>query len=365
MKKISIIVPVFNAEEHISGTLDSLLKQTYDDIEIICIDDGSVDDSLQVLQAYQSREPEIIRVVSQDNAGVSVARNKGIELAMGSILMFVDADDTLVPNACELVARVFQKSDPEVFTFGFYCNPPELMPLGMNKELKPPEKTYLDFVPALLFEDKARPYFCRTAISKEFVDREHIRFEPNVKLGEDQIIYFVAYPLSRKTILAPIQLYVYTMRDSSATHANASEKDGVIQKVEQHMLVIEAIQREWKERGLTDLCRSELLEWSLDLVLFDIETFPEDQRNAFFARFINGFSEYFENEPSRVAKHFSTKRCLKNIEDNLSKRSSEASLSIGRYVSIPNLALFYYHRYGFIRCFQQLLIGLGVLKKWK
>ena len=97
---ISIIVPVYNVEAYLPQCLDSLINQTYQDLEIICVNDGSTDSSLVILQQYQSKDKRI-RVVSQKNQGLSGARNTGISQATGEWMMFVDSDDWLNINCCE------------------------------------------------------------------------------------------------------------------------------------------------------------------------------------------------------------------------------------------------------------------------
>lgn len=362
---ISIVVPVYNAEDHIARTLDSLLAQNYDALEIICVDDGSSDGSLGILKGFEQKHPDRLKVFHQENQGVSVARNYGIDQAQGDIIMFADADDDLEPSTCKKVGEVFAQESPEVLTFGFKVDPLEAMPLGMDKELHPSNKTYDQFTSELLFQEKARPYVWRTAFSREFVNREHIRFEPGIKLGEDQIIYFVAYPLSKKTILASDQLYIYNMRSDSATHANANEEEGAERRLEQHMLVIEAILKEWQERGLQQLCRSELLEWSFDLVLFDIRSLDSAKQWAYFTRLMSDYESYYGELPSAVAEHAATRKCFQDIERTLAKAGKNPQTFPDQYVAIPHFVQFYLMRYGFVRCFQQILISLGILKKWK
>ena len=144
MNKISLIIPVYNAEESIGRTLDSLFSQTYKNLEIICVDDGSRDNSLHLLNQI-AEDNDNLHVIHQPNQGVSIARNTGLENASGDIIMFVDADDTLLSHACERVNQVFESTGAEVFTFGFSCEPADLTPLGLERELIPPCKTYDKF----------------------------------------------------------------------------------------------------------------------------------------------------------------------------------------------------------------------------
>jgi glycosyltransferase involved in cell wall biosynthesis len=92
--KVSVIIPTYNRAKLITKTIDSVLAQTYTDYEIIVIDDGSTDDTLQVLQSYKDK----IRYIYQENAGVSAARNCGIEAAQGKWVAFLDSDDQWLPN---------------------------------------------------------------------------------------------------------------------------------------------------------------------------------------------------------------------------------------------------------------------------
>lgn len=99
--KISIIVPVYNVEKYLPTCLDSLVNQTFRDIEIICINDGSTDKSLQILQEYVSKDTRI-KIINQNNTGSSGARNVGLGHAKGEYVMFVDSDDWIEFNTCEL-----------------------------------------------------------------------------------------------------------------------------------------------------------------------------------------------------------------------------------------------------------------------
>ena len=96
MNKISIIIPVYQVEKYIKRCLDSILSQTYSNLEIILIDDGSRDMSGKICDEYTIKDSRI-KVIHQDNAGVSVARNKGLDICTGDYVTFVDSDDFLEP----------------------------------------------------------------------------------------------------------------------------------------------------------------------------------------------------------------------------------------------------------------------------
>ena len=96
--KVSVITPCYNVEKYIEECLDSILTQSLHDVEALCFDDGSTDGTLSILKSYQEKDPRVL-VIEQENSGPSVARNKGLSLARGEFVSFVDSDDLLAPDA--------------------------------------------------------------------------------------------------------------------------------------------------------------------------------------------------------------------------------------------------------------------------
>jgi glycosyltransferase involved in cell wall biosynthesis len=118
---VSVIIPAYNVEDYISECLNSVLKQTYYQIEIICIDDGSVDKTLSILEQYSSEHRSRIQVIQQNNQGAPSARNRGLEIAKGSYIQFLDADDRLAPEKIEHQVNLIMKSHAKVgFIAGAY-----------------------------------------------------------------------------------------------------------------------------------------------------------------------------------------------------------------------------------------------------
>lgn len=113
MPKISVIIPVYNTEKYLSECLDSILSQTFKDIEVICVNDGSSDRSGDVLAEYAAKDDRI-KVVTQDNKGPAAARNKGLDMAMGEWICFVDSDDAIPPEALLVLYTIAQESGCKV-----------------------------------------------------------------------------------------------------------------------------------------------------------------------------------------------------------------------------------------------------------
>lgn len=111
--KVSVVVPVYNVEKYLNDCLDSILRQTLADFELILIDDGSTDSSFAIMQQYALSDVRI-RIVSQTNRGVSAARNHGLSLAQGDYVLFVDSDDIILPNTLECLWNHAQKTDADI-----------------------------------------------------------------------------------------------------------------------------------------------------------------------------------------------------------------------------------------------------------
>lgn len=115
---ISVIIPVYNAAPFLPGCLDSVLSQTHRELEILLIDDGSTDGSGAICDRYAAMDPRI-RVVHQQNGGVSRARNRGLELASGELISFVDSDDALEPDMYELLLQLLAEHDAQISHCGY------------------------------------------------------------------------------------------------------------------------------------------------------------------------------------------------------------------------------------------------------
>ena len=114
---ISVIIPVYNVEKYLARCLDSVIGQTYENLEIICVNDGSPDNSLAILHEYASKDSRI-KIIDQKNTGVSAARNAGLSCATGEFISFVDSDDTIAPSCYETCIE-HMTDDVDVVAFSF------------------------------------------------------------------------------------------------------------------------------------------------------------------------------------------------------------------------------------------------------
>ena len=120
MEKISLVVPVYNTSKYLYKCLDSLVNQTYKNIEVIVVDDGSPDDSWKIYEDFAARD-ERVRFIKKQNAGVSEARNTGIDNATGDFVMFIDSDDWMETDGCEILLKVYRKTHADLVLGDVYC----------------------------------------------------------------------------------------------------------------------------------------------------------------------------------------------------------------------------------------------------
>ena len=288
--KVSFIVPVYNTQEFLPRCLDSLLGQTLADIEIVVVNDGSPDDSAQVIAAYAQRDKRI-RVIQKPNGGLSSARNAGMDVASGEIVDFVDSDDYVEPNLAEFLAEAFERERPEIVVFGAVCEPAELASKRIRELLSPEARVFEPFDPELLFCARAQPYVWRAAYARDLLERAFLRFAQNVRFAEDVVFQFESYPLSKKTLVMPERLYHYVMQDKSLTHVfNAGARR--MDKVDAHLLVLHEVLERWDRRGLLDVCPGQTVTWFLDLIVFDLARMPKDEARLVADRVRACFATY-------------------------------------------------------------------------
>lgn len=286
--KVSFIVPVYNTQEFLPRCFDSLLGQTYSDIEIIVVNDGSPDGSAAIIGEYACKDSRI-RVVEKPNGGLSSARNAGMDVAHGDIVDFVDSDDYVEPNLAEFLVDMFAKEHPEIVVFGAECEPAESASKRIKQLLSPEARAFEPFDSGLLFSANAQPYVWRAAYSRELIERESLRFAENVRFAEDVVFQFESYPLSAKTVVEHDKLYHYVMQEKSLTHVfNAGAKR--MDKVDAHLLVLREVLERWSRRGLLGLCPGELVTWFLDLVVFDLARLDVGDYGAIAARVRDEFA---------------------------------------------------------------------------
>lgn len=225
-KKISVIVPVYNVEKYLRECLDSIINQTFKDIEIICVNDGSTDGSLEILEEYASKDDRII-IINQENQGLGKTRNYALSIVQGEYIAFVDSDDFIRPDAYEIVYNKFKETDVDIVLFDFAtCKENGRLSkkhsLCKSKEQKLSYKLKNNSV-FKLSDFKRKTFtdltlYCWDKVYKtKFIKDNNIYFS-TARFCEDQIFSISSYLLAKKILYINEHLYVYRTRESSLIH---------------------------------------------------------------------------------------------------------------------------------------------------
>lgn len=222
MEKVSIVIPIYNVEKYINRCLDSLINQTYKNIEIICVNDGSKDNSLQILKEYQKKDNRII-IIDKMNAGVSSARNDAIRKSTGSYITFVDADDWLELDAIESLYNTMREQNVDVIRGNFFVNFNEEKnestgELGelKNKKLLTNQSDFCEKVIDKLLDGRMQSFVWLLMIKKECVYKTSL-FKENIHYMEDAIFYIEIMININSIYFLDKPLYHYFYNQSSCS----------------------------------------------------------------------------------------------------------------------------------------------------
>ena len=274
--RVSIIVPVYNTGDYLEECLDSLVSQTLSDIEIICIDDGSSDASPAILDSYASRDPRF-RVIHQENSGVSSSRNKGLDMASGEFILFVDSDDYIETYSCERLVAVADEDQADIVVFGGLTFPTVAW---SDESMATRRATYKhDSIKALFSERGSYPLMCNKLYRRKLIERGNLRFNSELSLGEDHAFQFMAFPLAQVVSYSPDMLYHYRCeREGSAISIFCNNR---LAKLRKHLAVVAYVLGEWDRAGISRDHGHELLMWSASFLFDDFQFLLYSDRLAF------------------------------------------------------------------------------------
>ncbi len=257
--KISIIIPTYNAEQYIEWCLFSVCNQALKNIEIIVVDDGSTDNTCKIVERFGDKR---IKLVKNQHLGVSNARNTGIKHATGEYIQFVDVDDTLSPNCCEIAFSNAVNHNADCVFFGTDFISEDEVPQWMIDCTNTKNRFYKKFKNEVIFDIQGtKPFIWNQIIKRSLLLKHNIRFDTSLKLGEDQAFQFAYLPYAKNIVMIESPLYNHYVYPTSATFASFDTLD---EKVALHLDVVASVLKASKRHGLSFQCKT--CAWAVNFI---------------------------------------------------------------------------------------------------
>ena len=218
---ISIIVPVYKTEAFLSRCIDSLINQSYNNVEIILVDDSSPDNCPQICDLYAKKDYRI-KVIHQENTGVSGARNTGINIAKGKYIMFVDSDDELCFNAIEILLKDALSNDADIVSANAkFVDENGIVTTQSDDETFEIMRGHDSLLASLRGDRDTEAVWAKLFNSRLLAD---IRFEEGRNINEDGYFMFQCYTKEPVVVRHNVSVYKYTIRTDSCSRQVFSDK---------------------------------------------------------------------------------------------------------------------------------------------
>lgn len=270
MDLISIIVPCNNRGEYLPRCLDSLRRQTYENVEIVCVNDGSTDKTLTILQEY-ARKDSRIRVLDTPHGGPGRARNRGMEHASGKYLMFCDSDDEYVPEACEELYNAIIKDDSDLALCSIKVE------YDTDKHMKSSDDDYYTLKFSGLVEDShaiinsVDVSVCNKIFKKSLIDKYNIKFIED-RIYEDACFAWKYFTVAKKYYCVKKQLYIYYRHQGTIMNKTFAKSNHSID----HMYIADDIHEFLCRHGLFEDFIDDFFSFYKSCVLFS-KKFADDE----------------------------------------------------------------------------------------
>lgn len=253
---ISVIIPMYNAEKYVEKCLNSLIKQTYQDLEIIIVNDGSKDSSRQICEEYVKKDKRIT-LINTENRGAGSARNTGIEASKGEYISFIDSDDYVCPDYYERFLQMIEKTGADI-AIGRYHRISEHEDMQFKNSGEVKECTNMEEL-MLLYGEDIDDYINAVLVTNKLY--KHKLFEGNVRfpvgrlIDDEFIIYKLIYK-AKKIVYTDDIMYAYVQSNSSVMRTNFKE-----QRVYDTMDVYDEVYAFFKKNGTEELCKKILIRY--------------------------------------------------------------------------------------------------------
>lgn len=287
---VSVIIPIYNAAQYLAECIDSVLGQTMSDFELLLVDDGSTDESAEICERYAARDPRV-RLFRQSNAGVSVARNRGLDHARGAYVVFVDADDWVDADHLEQLLACGMDDESICFTNAY---------LDYDLQLEEVDVSGIRCSRALA-QLRRQTYFGWTwnkIFSRKLIERHHLRFNENMRLHEDELFSAEYCVFVSRVCVRNRRTYHYRIQDSGLLHSKkpSAEKLYCYRKLHKTFSSLDAENRYLTLRIHLSCCCHTLRHcWAPDNVrhtLMYVNAAYSEYRQAFRKEFMRDERDY-------------------------------------------------------------------------
>lgn len=355
---ISVIIPVYNAEKYIKGAISSIAEQTYKNLEIICVNDGSTDHSADIINRMAASDKRI-KIVNQENSGPAKARNAGLDVATGKYISFVDADDFTDREMYSTLVNTAESENADIVVFGGSPYPEDNAPQWIKDKLSPREIIYEGEhagTEAIFKEKSSTPFLWIHFVKREILENpEKIRLREDIDLGEDQIFQFAYFPRAKKIVYTDKKFYFYRWNNEGSLMWKYNHMQ--TEKFRKHLKIVEAVFESWKRIGYEDIY-GHLASWMVSFLYYDFKNFPKYLQIE-FAKKIKEISKKYnielymcneyefehgkeidelansnENDEDVISDEIiSLKFTIQQVEDEIQARIHSKSFKLGRMLT--------------------------------
>ncbi len=218
---LAVIIPIYNAVKTLNQCLDSVLQQTYGNLEVICVDDESQDESVAICREYMQNDNRV-KLIQKKNGGVASARNEGMKYITGKYVTFIDQDDWLEPGAYEKMMQKAMEEDADMVICGYSKDTDSVVQKMENKKkIENPITDRNEMIRYAFERDQYRGYaaFVWNKIFKtDILRQQDITFDTSLRRGDDVWFYSLFAVVSKKAVYVDKCLYHYVQRTDSITH---------------------------------------------------------------------------------------------------------------------------------------------------
>ena len=302
MLKISIIIPVYNIEQYLKPCLDSVINQTLQDIEIICVNDGSTDNSLQILKEYAQKDNRI-KIIDKQNSGYGDSMNKGIESALGEYIGIVESDDFIEPNMFESLYETAQKNDCDIVKsdwFNYWTKDNRKEKNGRVNDYNG-KITNVEEHPQIV---TLQPTLWSAIYKRELFKNIKFLTTPGASY-QDTSVSFKLFATAKKIVFTT-KAYLYYRQDNSNSSINSSDKAFFVCKEYKEIDNFLEQNKDIKEKVNTEklIAQYKACRWAW-------KKLKPEHRLKFIEEISNDFNSYYQN--GEFSQEFLNKVKEKNI----------------------------------------------------